>query len=359
MYYCPIFQKVERNFVMNNKLRFAMQWHITDRCDQRCKHCYIYQGKDKDCTFELDLNVLENILHNFIDTCNKMGCDPILTITGGDPLMHPNIWEFLEMLKKNNVPFTILGNPFHLSYEVVSRLENLGCHGYQMSIDGLKQTHDYIRRPGSFDATLESIKYFKGSSIRTAIMTTVSKTNISEIPDLVDIVVKYNVDNFAFARYCPNPEDFDLLPSPEEYKNFLDCMWKKFNEYKDCGTRFALKDHLWNLYLYEKGLFTIEDINNPDDLIIDGCHCGISHITTLADGTVYACRRCDSPVGKVPEESIYDIFYGKKMEEYRKFENFEYCAKCELKNFCRGCPAVAKCLTGNFYSKDPQCWKTF
>lgn len=288
-----------------------------------------------------------------------MECEPILTITGGDPLMYPRIWDFLEMVKANNVPFSILGNPFHINYEVVSRLETLGCHGYQMSIDGLKETHDYIRRPGSFDATLDSIKYFKNSNIRTAIMSTVSKTNINELPDLVDIVVEHEVDNFAFARYCPNPDDFDLIPTSNEYKDFLDKMWEKFNKYKDCGTRFALKDHLWSLYLYEKGLFTIDDVENPDDLIIDGCHCGISHITTLSDGTVYACRRCESPVGKVPEESIYDIFYGEKMEEYRKFDDFEHCSKCELKNFCRGCPAVAKCLTGNFYSKDPQCWKTF
>lgn len=343
----------------NNNPRFAMQWHITDRCDQRCKHCYIYQGKEKACIFELPLDVLEKILHNFIDSCKLMECEPILTITGGDPLMYPRIWDFLEMIKANNVPFSILGNPFHINYEVVSRLETLGCHGYQMSIDGMKETHDYIRRPGSFDATLDSIKYFKNSNIRTAIMSTVSKTNINELPDLVDIVVEHEVDNFAFARYCPNPDDFDLIPTPNEYKDFLDKMWEKFNKYKDCGTRFALKDHLWSLYLYEKGLFTIDDVENPDDLIIDGCHCGISHITTLSDGTVYACRRCESPVGKVPEESIYDIFYGEKMEEYRKFDDFEHCSKCELKNFCRGCPSVAKCLTGNFYSKDPQCWKIF
>ena len=322
----------------NNNTRFAMQWHITDRCDQRCKHCYIYQGKEKDHIYELPLEELEKILHNFINSCKVMNANPILTITGGDPLLYPRIWEFLEIVNANNVPFSILGNPFHINYEIVSKLEALGCHSYQMSIDGLKETHDYIRRPGSFDAT---------------------KTNINELPDLVDIVVEHEVDNFAFARYCPNPNDFDLLPSPNEYKLFLDRMWSKFNQYKDGKTRFALKDHLWNLYLYEKGLFTIDDIDNPDNLIIDGCHCGISHITTLSDGTVYACRRCVSPIGKVPEESICDIFYGEKLEEYRKFDDFEHCSKCELKNFCRGCPAVAKCLTGNFYSRDPQCWKTF
>lgn len=355
----PIPYNERKNFIMSNKPRFSMQWHITDRCDQRCKHCYIYEGKEKEKLCELPLETLNEILENFINSCEQMGREPSLTITGGDPLLYSRIWEFLEIVKNRNVRFSILGNPFHLSYDVVKRLEKLGCVSYQMSLDGLKATHDYIRKSGSFDTTLESFKFFEGSNIRTAIMATVSKTNIDELPELVDIVVKHGVNNFAFARYCPNPEDFDLLVSPEDYREFLNKMWKKFEYYKDNETRFALKDHLWKLFLYEKGLFSIDDIENPDELILDGCHCGISHVTTLADGTVYACRRCESPVGKVPEESIYDIFYSEKMEEYRRFDNFEHCSKCELVNFCRGCPAVAKCLTGNFYSKDPQCWKKF
>ena len=344
---------------MANKKAFSMQWHITDRCDQRCKHCYIYEGKDKQCEQELNLKTLEAILENFITCCDKLQRNPFLVITGGDPLLYARIWDFLEVLKEHDINFSILGNPFHLNYDVVRKLEKLGCSNYQMSLDGLKETHDYIRKKGSFDATLDSLKYFEGTRIKTAIMTTVSKTNILEIPELVDIVVKYNVSNFAFARYCPNSEDFDLIVSPEEYREFLDKMWEKYMQYQECDTRFALKDHLWKLYLYEKGLFNPKDFNNPNDLILDGCHCGITHITTLADGTVYACRRCDSPVGKVPEQSFYDIFNGEEMEKYRQYERFEHCSKCEIKNFCRGCPAVAKCLTGSFYTKDPQCWKKF
>ena len=90
---------------------------------------------------------------------------------------------------------------------------------------------------------------------------------------------------------------------------------------------------------------------------MEGCHCDISHITVLANGTVYACRRCESPIGKVPEESFYDIFFGDKMESYHNFESFEACSKYELLRFCRGCPSVAKCATENFYAKDPQCCK--
>ena len=39
---------------MKSKNHFSMQWHITDRCDQRCKHCYIFAGEDKE-TDELDV----------------------------------------------------------------------------------------------------------------------------------------------------------------------------------------------------------------------------------------------------------------------------------------------------------------
>lgn len=174
--------------------KFSMQWHITDRCDQRCKHCYIYEGKDKKCSLELDLDTLNLILDDFITSCERLEREPFLVITGGDPLLYEKIWDFLEILKKKKIHFGLLGNPFHLDYNVVKKLD--------------------------------ALKYFEGSKIKTAIMTTVSKTNIAEIPELVDIVVKHKVSNLGFARYCPNPEAFDLMVSPEEYRVFLDKIWE-------------------------------------------------------------------------------------------------------------------------------------
>lgn len=67
---------------------------------------------------------------------------------------------------------------------------------------------------------------------------------------------------------------------------------------------------------------------------------------------------------KEPYKGLYNFVGGKveegeEMDKYRQYDKFEHCSKCEIKNFCRGCPSVAKCLTGDFYSKDPQCWKKF
>lgn len=47
-----------------------------------------------------------------------------------------------------------------------------------------------------------------------------------------------------------------------------------------------------------------------------------------------------------------------QMEKYRDYDKFVKCSKCELKAWCRGCPAVANGAAGNFYGADPQCWKT-
>ena len=76
---------------------FSMQWHITDKCDQRCKHCYIYAGKDKEYSPEFDYETLKKIFLNYLDTCNRMNKNPNIAITGGDPLLHNDVWKLLEL----------------------------------------------------------------------------------------------------------------------------------------------------------------------------------------------------------------------------------------------------------------------
>lgn len=183
---------------------FAMQWHITDRCDQRCKHCYIFAGEDKSYSPEFDLSTLKEIFFDFLATCKKMDKRPSISVTGGDPLLHKDVWSLLALFKEYNVPFAILGNPFHLNENVAKQLKELGCTTYQMSLDGLKETHDFIRKPGSFDATLNKIHVLNEVGIKSAIATTVSKTNIDEIPQLVKVAVDYQAKSFGFSRYCPN-----------------------------------------------------------------------------------------------------------------------------------------------------------
>ena len=305
---------------------------------------------------EVPEDSISRILDNCADMCQTVGREPYFYITGGDPLLHSRFWDILGTLKSRGFGFSILGNPFHLSHAICKRLKSMGCDRYQLSIDGLRQTHDAIRMAGSFDCTLEKIPILRAAGIRCAVMTTVSRVNIHEIPEIIDLVVERQVDIFAFARFCPNSFDPATHVAPDEYRELLECCWTRFEMYKDSGTTFNLKDHLWTLFLHEKGLFTIPgDLAN--DRIYEGCHCGDCHLTILPDGRVYACRRFESEVGNALTGRLADIFAGPQMNEYRDFGKFEKCGRCELLRFCRGCPAVAYGYSRNMYAADPQCWK--
>lgn len=337
---------------------FAFQWHITDQCDQRCKHCYIFSENQCKNLEEMNWEQIKETFYNCLDFCRVYDRLPYFYITGGDPILHRDFWRLLKLLKGHEIPFTIMGNPFHLNDEVCQKLKEYGCEKYQLSLDGMRETHDWFRKPGSFSCTLEKIKCIKKAGIRSVIMTTVSGVNIKEIPQLIDIVVEHGADVFAFARYCPTSGEKDTGMTPEEYRNLLDICYKKFCQYEEngCETYFSKKDHLWTLYEYEKGIFKIPR-DRQEGVIYGGCNCGNCHMTILPTGDLYACRRVqNSKVGNVFKDRIADIWLC-EMEGYRDYTKFTKCSKCELLAFCRGCPAVASGKDGNFYGEDPQCWK--
>ncbi|WP_295580534.1 radical SAM/SPASM domain protein, ACGX system [uncultured Oscillibacter sp.] len=337
---------------------FAFQWHITESCDQRCKHCYIYAQGSHAQFCEMPLADMENVLENCLAFCRKAGRRPYFYLTGGDPLLHPQFWALAERLRERDLPFAILGNPFHLTDEVCRRLRACGCRKYQLSLDGLRETHDRIRRPGSYDATLAAIPLLRRAGIRVAVMATVSRWNHLEIPELIDVAVAHRADLFAFARYCPSREDRDTLCSPQEYRALLERCWEKFQRYEaqGCRTVFSRKDHLWTLFFYEKGLFD-PGAYPADGLIHDGCGCANRHMTILSDGAVYACRRMESRVGNALTDDLWTLFTGEAFDAFRRYDAFETCSNCELLRFCRGCPAVAAGCCGDPYAPDPQCWK--
>ena len=338
---------------------------------------------------------MENTFYNCLDFCEVYGRTPYFYITGGDPILHPDFWRLLELIHEHDIKFTIMGNPFHLNDHVCHELKWYGCEKYQLSLDGLKSTHDWFRKPGSFDCTLEKIGCINRAGIRSVIMTTVSKTNRMEVPGIIDEVVKAGANVFAFSRYVPveknasgvlrndmavsegscpakqdcatgikpvhNPGGGEPDPSmtAQEYRDLLAICDKKFKEYEaeGCETYFNKKDHLWTLYEYETGEFKIPE-NAENGMIYGGCNCGNCHISILPNGDIFACRRvAESKVGNVFEDRLADVWVC-RMEQYRDYEKFSKCSKCELKPWCRGCPAVAKGTNGDFYAADPQCWKT-
>lgn len=329
-----------------------------DPCRIRLRHCYIFSENTCKHLDSMSWAEVQETFYNCLDFCAVHDRLPYFYITGGDPILHPDFWQLLELLKTHSIPFTILGNPFHLNDAVCQRLKNYGCEKYQLSIDGLRETHDWFRKPGSFDTTLEKIGCINRAGIRSVVMTTVSGKNIDEVPGIIDAVAVAGANIFAFARYCPTSGEKDTGIAPLRYRQLLADCDKKFKEYEaaGCTTYFNKKDHLWTLYEYETGVFTLDGVYE-DGMIYGGCNCGNCHLTILPTGDVYACRRVqNSRAGNVFEDRLADVWVC-QMEQHRDYARFAKCSKCELLAFCRGCPAVASGKSGDFYAADPQCWK--
>lgn len=84
---------------MNHNI-LTLQWHVTDACDQKCEHCYIYRGKDLEKLSVFRSDMMKMVVDNFIDSCEKMDCGASFNITGGDPLLYPHIWVLIVLLKQ-------------------------------------------------------------------------------------------------------------------------------------------------------------------------------------------------------------------------------------------------------------------
>lgn len=346
---------------MDRKNEFLLQWHVTARCQQHCKHCYMYDEPTyiSECENELSFEECITVLNDYEDFCNKMNVDGRITFTGGDPLLRKDIFELIYEAKKRGFVVGILGNPFLVENDIPRKLKEVGIHHYQVSLDGLEETHDFLRKKGSYQATINSIDLLKKEGIQVHVMNTLSKTNKNDLLPLMKVVGELGVDVFAFGRITCNgsgKQFKEMNIEPKEYRKILEKVDEYRKKMSDEGVKtiYANKCHLWKLYKYEN-----EEIELVDDkeTIFGGCSIGISGMVLLADGTAMACRRFPSYVGKVPEKTIYDVFMSEQMNQYRQVHKLEKCVKCELFQICRGCPAVSYGMTGRWTAPDPQCWK--
>lgn len=354
---------------------FYLQWHITDRCSQKCDRCYLFQAKDYEPTKEkeLDLNVLSLIVEDVFRTTRLLKANAVFVLTGGDPMLHPEFWQLLKIINilakkfRARSAIDILGNPFYVNRSTALRLKENGVHKFQLSLDGLEEKHDILRSLGSYKETLRAAKVLKKAGVRTTCMFTLSRFNAPDLIGVMEEIAEKKFDAFAFARLC-RPSNWSLkqykdqMFTPLEYKELLTEVDKSHRELAvTCPqTKFVLKDHLWELFFYEKysrkekiGL----EKTRKEKVVTGGCSLGIASLSVLADGTVYACRRFHSPIGKVPKQKLIDLFIdSRKLNSYRDLSKYKKCNSCPLLYVCRGCGAVAYGYSGSFFDPDPQCW---
>jgi len=331
---------------------FHLQWHLTERCNLRCKHCYMDKELVKG---EMGLGAVKDILAQYFALVRKWGMPrekSKISFTGGEPFVRKDIFDVLEECYKNHdlSRYGLLCNGFFLSDGNVARLKSLRVDYVQVSIEGKEKTNDSLRGKGSFRKAVEGIKRLAGTGIHTSVSMTVHKKNFQDVPAVAALTRELGVGTLGIRRLVPYGHGKALsafMLSPQETREMFEYAVAAGSAggpvHVTCGC--------------EDGIAAQDMHYSPI-----GCFCGYHSLSVLPDGTVYACRRLPIKAGDLRKDSLEDVFRRSDfLEKIRDINNInDECRKCQFFNECLG---GAKCVSFAYWGKlgggDPQCWRRF
>jgi radical SAM protein with 4Fe4S-binding SPASM domain len=328
---------------------FYFQWHLTERCNRACKHCYQNGNPAKELPLG-DLQTIVGLMEEAVKTWGKLGT---ISLTGGEPFIRrDDLHAVMDQIDRsdNLIYYDILTNG---SLITETEADTLKAHKklrrVQVSLEGATaESNDAIRGPGSFDLTIMAIRRLRTAGIDVSVMTTVSRANKDEIPMLVALLGSEGVTTFALERLIPEGSGAglsDLVLSPLELEEV----------YKG-AYQIAMNQPPVRLLLY-RPLFALLA---PEDTTVGAlCSAGNNALTIMPDGTVLPCRRLPIPIGNLLKDGFYKIWYGSEvLWRIRNPQSLNAkCRDCTLLTQCRGCRAMAFSMTGDYMAEDPQCWR--
>lgn len=328
--------------------RIYLQWHITNRCGNRCRHCYqsSFSGTD------FVTGDAPAVLDDLMECCEVFNALPIIALSGGDPLRCDGLWSIMDEIVSrigDQKRISILGNPEMLDERTISRLKGYPLHHYQLSIDGMRETHDHLRYQGSFQRTMRAIHDLSRAGIVVNIMSTVSRANLGEMREVMQAVYGQGASRWSFARWVPTSGDCGI--TADQYMMFLWEITTEHRRYEGPSRKRPDKEPLL-------AICTPMETESEDLAVSGGCGIGYSMLSLLPDKTVMACRRHPGSVlGRWTKSGDFLSFLvdNPKMEAYRRVHEIEVCGKCEKLKFCRGCRAAAFVANGKENTCDPQC----
>jgi radical SAM protein with 4Fe4S-binding SPASM domain len=300
----------------------SLQIELTSRCNERCVHCYIpHENKIS--------NIEPELFYDVIDQCRAMGLLSI-TLSGGEPLLHPNFLEFLRRAKDNDLSINILSNLTLLNDEIIAEMKENRLSSVQVSLYSMKpEIHDSITKlPGSFIKTHDAIIKLIENDIPVQISCPVMKQNINCSIDVLNWGQSHKIrtvsDYIMMARYDHTTGNLDNRLSLEEAGRVINAIIDNDFDYQD---QVAKAD-----------FSVIEARDTSDDIVCGVC---VSSICMVANGNVYPCAGWQSyVVGNVYKQSLQDIWDNSPRVKYlrglRK-KDFPKCRICPDKSFCAMC----------------------
>ena len=193
---------------LDMKYPWVVKWNISDKCNLECRHCF-------------RSNALSIISKEDADTIiNDMGENGVacVALTGGEPLMNPNLMYIIQRLKEKNIDVEIATNGTLINKKIAKKIYNSGVKKIQISLDGADETsNDMIRGRGAYNNIINGIQILIKSGFFVTIATTLNAKTVHQIDQFIMLKNMLSVSAIRFEIYIPiRKEDLELRLSAED-----------------------------------------------------------------------------------------------------------------------------------------------
>jgi len=170
-------------------------WNLVRRCNLNCKHCY---ALSTDTDFPGELNTGE--VFTVMDDLKEFHV-PVLILSGGEPLLRPDIYDISHRAKNMGFYTALSTNGTLIDETNIDQIAAVGYDYVGISLDGMGATHDAFRRKeGAYAASLKGARLCKERDIKVGLRFTMTMDNAYELPDLLQLMEDEDIDKFYLSH---------------------------------------------------------------------------------------------------------------------------------------------------------------
>lgn len=316
-------------------------WHVqvdlTNKCNNDCIACWCNspligdKGMDPDTRSK---SLSRETMLRLIEDLDNMGTRTIYFTGGGEPFMHPQILDFMRIIKKRNIHLDMSTNFTLVTKKIAEELVELGIDHMNLSLWSatpetyVKQhpskTRDTFRQMTEVIDYINELKQRKGVvNPSLGMYNVINKENYSEITRMLEYAYEHKMHDISFVPVDTVPDRTDQIGLTDEHLRFLVKEIGRFPEQMEkLQQKFHHPVRLANADTFARRLQSsdVAKAHYDADLLqaIPSCYAGWSFARILANGDVNSCLKSFKiPVGNVHEKRFKEIWHGEKQQEFR------------------------------------------
>lgn len=353
-----------------NKNPFIVIWEVTRACELKCVHCRADAQLNPD---PRELTYQEGL--TLIDEIYEMD-NPMLVFTGGDCMLREDLFDLAEYAVKKGMRVSMSPSATsNVTKEKMQRAKEVGLSRWGFSLDApTAEVHDTFRgTPGSFDLTIEKVRYLNELQMPLQINTVISRYNYDQLEEMAKLVADLNVVMWYIFFLVPTGRgQLDDCLTPVEHEKVFHWLYE-LSKSAPYDIKTTAAQHYRRVVLQQKmrehkikkGEIHYEDTITTDNTFLrdglmrapkgvnDGN--GFAFITHIGD--VVPSGLLPIKAGNVRETPLAEIYREAKVfKELRQPDRYKgKCGVCEYRSICGGSRSRTYAITGDYMESEPFC----